>query len=107
MTRRTLTGSATQEVDRAAQALVEPDLWAVAEQLLRLSQVGPGVPDVRGARLEIALHDGLAEDLSDRVRHRVHAHRGTGRDVEDLAARSGRLAGAQRGVDDVADVGEV
>src|SRR5438067_6945667 len=109
ITRRTFTrsGSATQELDRAAEPLLEADLRPVAEQSLRLAEVGPRVADVSRARGEVPLPHRLAEDLADRLGHLIHAPWRPGRDVDDLAPHPLCLCGAARRVDDVATIREI
>src|SRR2546421_7095919 len=109
MTLRTRTGprSATKRFDRAAESFLEVDARLVAEHLPRSVDVGPRVADVAGARREVGLVDVLPDDPPDRVGQVVHARGRPGGDVEDASARAVRVAGADRCVDDVRDVGEV
>src|SRR4051812_5268337 len=107
MTRRTLIRSAKERVDRQPEAGVERHRRRVPEDPLRLREIGPGVPEVAGARRLLPAVHRLAEDLADRRRDGVHARGSAGGDVEDLPARTARLTGPHGGVDDVADEREV
>src|SRR5437868_4584471 len=93
ITRSTFTRrSDTEEVDRAAQPLLEVDGGPVAEPPLGLADVGPRIADLAGPRVLVALLDGPAEDAPDRLRKVVHAGGSAGGDVEDPAARAFGLA---------------
>src|SRR5438105_10258826 len=108
ITRRTFTRSSdTQEVDRAAQALLEGDGRPVAQDALRLADVRPGIADLAGPRVLVALLHRAAEDATDRLGELVHACGSARGHVEDAAARALGLAGPQRCVDDVRHIGEV
>src|SRR6266540_6079514 len=111
MTRRILTrpssDSGNDRLGRDLEPGGEVDPRLIAEELARRRDVGPGVADVSRARRLEALLDRLAEDRADRLGDVVDARGRAGRDVEDSTACSRRVCGTDRGVDDVADVGEV
>src|SRR3989442_4640820 len=106
ITRRTFTRrSNTQELDRAAQALLEVDGRPVAEHALGCAEVRPRVPDVSGSRWAVLLSHRLAEDVADHLGDTIDARRSPGADVEDLPACAVRLACRDSRVDDVPHLG--
>src|SRR2546423_11439752 len=109
ITRSTRTGSSlgAKCFDRAAQALLEPDLGLEAEQTARLAHVRQRVADIALARRKELLLGRLPEDPSDRLRELVYRRRAASRDVEDRAAHAVCLGGEEVRLDDVRHVREV
>src|SRR5438477_11739772 len=96
ITRSTFTGgsaSVAKELDRPPQPLLEAGGRLVAEDLARGGHVCPRVADVAGARRSVQPLDGPVEDPGDRLGDGVDARRRAGGDVEDPAARTGRVRG--------------
>ena len=79
----------------------------VAEDLLRLADVGLRVADVAGALGQILGLHRAADDRPQRREQLVQRDAAAGGDVDHLAAGAVGRAGAQHAVDDVGDVGEV
>src|SRR3989442_2699229 len=83
--RAVLTEARDEVLAGAAHAGGEVHLRAIAEQPLRLRDVGERVPYVPGARRGVRARQAAAEEAGDRVRDREQRVPRAAGDVEDLA----------------------
>src|SRR5438105_2960215 len=72
-------------VERKPQSLFERDRRLVAEQRLRLGNIGLGIVDVPGARILIYRLEIGSDDLVQRAQQLVERDAQPGRDVDDFA----------------------
>ena len=94
-------------LQRAAQAFFERDDRLVAQNLARPGDVRLGVAHVPCPRGRVLRLHGAAQHRRHRRAQLVDADPAADGDVDDLATRPRRRAGAQDAVDHVRDVGEI